>query len=107
MTLLPLSQSWDMLKMLNFKPSTRYTFSKDLEESLPILPVPMILPTLLSPEVMLPYFFFLISLKRYAFPLMCREQQLSTYQSSSLGFKHTCKPIDQTYLALTLNLGVG
>jgi len=35
---------------------------------------------------------------------MCCEQPLSRYQSSSLAFKHTYKTIDQTFLALTLNL---
>jgi len=94
-----------MLKRFNFKPSTRYTFFKDLEWSLPILPIPTILRTLLSPKVTLPCLSFLISLKKDAFPAMCLEQPLSRGQSSSLAFKHTCKMLNQTFLALTLNFG--
>ena len=105
MTLLPLSQSWDILKRFNFNLSTSYTFAKDLEGLLPILPIPTTLPTSSSLKVTLPYLFFLILLKSDAFPLMCHEQALSRYQSSSLAFKHTCKTIDQAFLALTLNLG--
>ena len=94
-----------MLKKLNFNPLTRYTFSTDSEGSLPILPIPMILPTLLSPKVIFLCFFFLISVKRDSFSLRCLEKLLSRYQTSSLTFKHAYKIIDQTFLALTTNLG--
>ena len=79
-TLFPLSQNWEMLSKLCFKPLTRYTLSMEWVGDLPILPIPTILPFLLSPNVTLPLLRAVSERNFDLSPVICLEQPLSRYQ---------------------------
>ncbi|KAE9594097.1 hypothetical protein Lalb_Chr18g0050161 [Lupinus albus] len=79
-----------MLRRLCFKPSTYKTFSIVTCGGLPILPIPKILPLLLSPYVTNPSF-GRIKLNFDLSPVICLEQPLSRYHRSFSALKHTYK----------------
>ena len=92
-TLYPLLHNWLMLSKLCFKPSTKRTSSTMKEDTLPILPIPMILPFELSPNVtFLPSFGERV-VNLFLSPIMCLEHPLSRNHLSlvDLEIKHTYK----------------
>ena len=68
-----------MLKNLYLSPLTSITFSIEVEEFLPTLPIPMILPLLLSPKVTNPPSLGVKEVNYASSSVICLDYPLSKY----------------------------
>ena len=75
-TRLPLSHNRQLLSRLGLSPSTSKTLSKEGLREILMLPIPMILPFLLSPKVTNPSSFYDRLVKNDLSPVICLENQL-------------------------------